>query len=122
MKDPKGEIDLIFLNDSILMVLQKSYYPFNEINASNVDTLFYNYEYFNVRKITRNVKKNQPIVNFKTKRVRNVYLVEIVVKLKNKKNNEYIIRPIDTLSFLKIKKDEWLFLSRKNKDMEFLHR
>ena len=87
--------ELIFINDSILEINSKT-----KISKSDKAT----YKYKLLKKETLlTVKKNQPVVNFKTKKQHGQFLQNIAIQLVSGKN-EYL-RELDTLIYLKIRTD-----------------
>src|SRR5690606_15062560 len=84
--------ELIFVNDSILEINSKT-----KISKSDKAT----YKYKLLKKETLlTVKKNQPVVNFKTKKQYGQFYQNIAIQLVSGKN-EYL-RELDTLIYLKI--------------------
>ncbi|MCL6221008.1 hypothetical protein [Zunongwangia pacifica] len=111
--EQRNGFELTFVNDSILEVNSKT-----EINKSDKAT--YKYELLKKETLVT-VKKNQPVVNFKTKKQSRQFLQNIAIELISGKN-EYL-RESDTLIYLKIRTDgkikKQIFFDNRTKILEF---
>ena len=104
---------LIFVNDSILKVNSKT-----ELNKSDKTT----YKYKLLKKVTlETIKKNQPPVNFKIKKLNGQFYQKIAIELVSGKN--HFLKGIDTLNYIKMRIDKKMtkriYFDNGNKFVEF---
>ncbi|MDA9069743.1 hypothetical protein N9K07_03205 [Arenitalea sp.] len=104
---------MAFINDSILEV-----YPKTEFGNSN--KVIYKYNILEKETLEK-IGKNQPVVNFKTKKLYGQFYQNIVIKLVSGENK--YLKEIDTLNYLKMRIDgkmtKLIYFDNGNKIIEF---
>ncbi len=104
--------ELIFINDSILEINSKT-----KISKSDKAT----YKYKLLKKETLlTVKKNQPVVNFKTKKQYGQFYQNIAIELVSGQNQ--FLKEVDTMKYIKMRIDKKMtkriYFDSGNKYME----
>ena len=104
--------NLIFVNDSILEINSRT-----EINKSDKAT--YKYKFLKKETLER-IKENQPVVNFKSKKLYGQFYQNIAIELVSGQNQ--FLKEVDTLNYIKIridrKKTKRIYFDSRNKYME----
>jgi hypothetical protein len=111
--DQNTGFEMAFINDSILEIYSKT-----EIDNANRVTYKYN---ILEKETLEKMRKNQPVVNFKTKKLHGQYYQNIAIKLVSGQTK--YLKEVDTLIFLKMRIDgkmaKMIYYDNGNKNIEF---